>query len=443
MNLFDPPTVGSSDNSFFIANDGTGLAQASTYLGIDNVYFALDGTADVAAPEPSTGVLMPGTAVCAGVRETTYFLTRAPGRIKLGVLMFRAALVLLLVIPSAFCQRPDGLYTVIQTSKGKIVARLEPELTPMTVANFVGLAEGTISNAAFDPGKPFYDGSAFHRVVPGHVIQTGLPKDGRAPNPGYMFPNEIHARLNHGRAGMLNMANGGPNTNAAQWCITLGDRSYLDGDYIVFGQVVEGLDVVMKIVQGDIVESVRIERVGVAANAFHPTEASFRAMVRAAEANVAEHEVKKRAADAEWIQQNYPKAVLQPSGVLVEELAAGKEGTGPRRVQYRGTEARYMGRVIERTGPLMQVVQFGSDDAGVPRYVDPPKAFDAGIKVGPNGVLDSIIAEMKPGERRVVVIPAALGYGKGGLYPAEIPGQKRFAISPYSILVYDLEVLDK
>src|ERR1700759_4347912 len=103
-------------------------------------------------------------------------------------------------------RRPDGLYAEIHTAKGLIVARLEMELTPMTVANFVGLAEGTIANAAFDPGRPFFDGSVYHRVVPGHVIQAGVPKSDRAKDPGYRFPNEIHARLNHGRAGMLNMA---------------------------------------------------------------------------------------------------------------------------------------------------------------------------------------------------------------------------------------------
>src|ERR1700733_3224250 len=150
---------------------------------------------------------------------------------------------------------PDGLYAQIRTPKGLIIAQLTPDLTPIAVANFVGLAEGTIANSAFDPGRPFFDGSVYHRVVPGHVIQTGIPQSDRAKGPGYMFPNEIDARLSHNHAGALNMANGGPNTNAAQFCITLGDRSYLDGDYIVFGDVTEGLDVVMKIVQGDVLES--------------------------------------------------------------------------------------------------------------------------------------------------------------------------------------------
>src|SRR5690242_9335237 len=83
--------------------------------------------------------------------------------------------------------RPDGLYAVMRTSKGTIVARLEADLTPMTAANFVGLAEGTIANSAFDSGRPFYDGTVYHRVVPGHVIQTGVPQSDRAKNPGYTF----------------------------------------------------------------------------------------------------------------------------------------------------------------------------------------------------------------------------------------------------------------
>jgi cyclophilin family peptidyl-prolyl cis-trans isomerase len=239
--------------------------------------------------------------------------------------------------------RPDGLYAEIHTSKGLIVARLEADLTPMTVANFVGLAEGTIANAAFDPGHPFFDGSTFHRVVAGHVIQTGIPKSDRARNPGYTFPNEIHARLSHNHAGALNMANSGPHTNASQFCITLGDRSYLDGDFTVFGEVVEGLDVVMRIVQGDAVESVRILRVGAKAAAFHPTTESFQAQVRAATARVAEYDEKKRAAEREWIARNYPKATGPEGGVLSERLsepAGGARATGPLRVRSRGTEVR-------------------------------------------------------------------------------------------------------
>jgi len=340
-------------------------------------------------------------------------------------------------------KRPDGLYAEVRTSKGLIVARLEADLTPLTVANFVGLAEGTVANAAFDPGRPFFDGSVYHRVVPGHVIQTGVPQSDRAKGPGYTFPNEIHARLSHNHAGALNMANGGPGTNASQFCITLGDRSYLDGDYTVFGEVVEGMDVVRRIVQGDVVESVRIVRVGTRAQAFHPTTESFQALVRAAEQRVAEHAEKKRLAEQEWIAHNYPKAVGPAGGVLTGSLAAGQAQGNPGgafRVRYRGSEVRYRGDVIGRDGPPMEVTFFGSGDNGVPGFVDPPRVFTVEPgKTRINPGLDAVIATMAPGERRVVIVPAALGYGRTGLYPPEVPGKRRFVVSPNALLVYEVE----
>ena len=369
-----------------------------------------------------------------------------------------AVLLILLAGASAAQQqakRPDGLYAEIRTSKGLIVARLEADLTPLTVANFVGLAEGTIANSAFDPGRPFYDGSVYHRVVPGHVIQTGIPQSDRAKGPGYTFPNEIHARLSHNHAGALNMANGGPNTNASQFCITLGDRSYLDGDFSVFGDVVEGTDVVMRIAQGDVVESVRIVRTGAKAQAFHPTTESFQAMVLAARQRVAEHVEKKRVAERDWIARNYPNATgpnaTGPAGgVLTEQLAAGhpaansaKPGSGaPLRVRYRGSEVRYVGDVLGREGPPLETISFGSGESGVPGFVDPPLAFTVEPgKTKLNPGLDGAIAAMQPGERRVVIVPAAMGYGRAGLYTPESPGKRRFVVSPNALLVYDVEVL--
>lgn len=357
-------------------------------------------------------------------------------------------LAALLLAVHASAARPDGLYAEIRTSKGIIVARLEAELAPMTVANFVGLAEGTIANAAFDAGRPFYDGTVFHRVVPGHVIQTGVPQSDRARNPGYAFPNEIHARLSHNHAGALNMANSGPHTNAAQWCIMLGDRGYLDGDYTVFGEVMEGMDVVMRIVQGDVVQSVRIERVGTKAQAFHPATESFRAQVRAAEQRVAEHVEKKRAAEAEWIARHYPKAAGPAGGVLTERLAAGFAAHGiavdgkEKRVRYRGTEVRYVGDVTGRIGAPIEEIAFGSGEGGAPGFEDPARAFTVEpgkTKINPG--LDGVIAEMAVGERRIVIVPAALAYGRAGLHPPEIAGKRRFVISPYTLLVYDVEVL--
>ncbi len=357
----------------------------------------------------------------------------------------RILLLALLLLCAAPAQRPDGLYAEIRTSKGLITARLEMELTPMAVANFVGLAEGTIANAAFDAGRPFFDGTTYHRVVPGHVIQTGIPQSSRARGPGYTFPNEIHAKLSHDHAGALNMANSGPGTNASQFCITLGDRSYLDGDFTVFGEVVDGMDTVMRIVQGDTVESVRILRVGSRAQAFHPTTESFHAMVQAAEVRAKEHLAKKAAAEREWVTRNYPQAAGPEGSVLVQQLASGSGGTadpGPLRVRYRGRELRYRGDVMGREGPAIEPLAFGSGENGVPGFNDPPQVFtvEAGkTKINPG--LDGVLATMKPGDRRVAIVPAALAYGRSGTYPPETPGRRRFVVSPYAMLVYEIEAV--
>ena len=363
------------------------------------------------------------------------------------------AAVLLLAGPSTGMNqspRPDGLYAEIRTSKGLIVARLEPDLTPLAVASFVGLAEGTIANAAFDPGRPYFDGTVFHRVVPGHVIQTGIPQSDRAKNPGYAFPNEIHARLSHNHAGALNMANGGPGTNASQFCIMLGDRSYLDGDFTVFGDTVEGLDVVKRIVQGDVVESVRILRVGAKAEAFHPTTESFHALLQAAQQRAIEHAEKKRLAEIDWIASNYPKATGPAGGVLMQRVtappAAAKQPApasgAPLHVRYRGSEVRYVGDVMGRLGPPLDVISFASGERGVPGFIDSPQVFTVEPgKTKLNSGLDSAIATMQPGERWTVIVPASLGYGRGGLYTPETPGKRRFVISPNALLVYDVEVM--
>jgi peptidylprolyl isomerase len=337
-------------------------------------------------------------------------------------------------------ERSDGLYAEIHTAKGLIVARLEMELTPMTVANFVGLAEGTIDNAAFDPGRPFYDGTVFHRVVPGHVIQGGAPQDGRARNTGYSFPNEIHARLNHGRAGMLNMANAGPHTNSSQFCFMLGDRSYLDGDYTVFGELVDGMDVVMRIAQGDAIERIRIVRIGAKARLFRPTTESFREMVREAEKRVADHVDKKLAAERDWIARNYPKATVLPSGLLIQRLQEGTPSAapgGPLRVRYRAKALRYMGQVAGWQGPPIAETAFVSDATGKPGYGE-PEVFPV-TKINPG--LDEAMASMSPGERRIAIVPPALGYGRSGAYPPEVAGKRRYAISPHTMLVYELEAL--
>lgn len=165
----------------------------------------------------------------------------------------------------------DGLYAAIATNRGDIYIKLEPQKAPLTTANFVGLAEGTIDNKVKKPGVRFYDGVVFHRVEPGFVIQGGDPMGTGRGGPGYQFHQEIHPELKHDSAGIVAMANSGPNTNGSQFYITLRPTNSLDGHYNIFGSVVMGMDVVKQTQIGDRIAKVRIIRLGRDAKAFSAT----------------------------------------------------------------------------------------------------------------------------------------------------------------------------
>jgi cyclophilin family peptidyl-prolyl cis-trans isomerase len=336
-------------------------------------------------------------------------------------------------LPSAY---PDGLYAEVLTNRGLIVLSLEFEKTPMTVASFVGLAEGTIENAAFPAGTPFFDGTKWHRVVAGHVIQCGVPRNGKTQGPGYTFPNEIVLpELNHGRAGMVNMANGGPHTNSGQWCITLGDRSYLDGDYTVFGHVVSGLDAVMAVRQGDEVISVKIVRAGPKAQAFRPTTASFKAMVEEAQARVRKSDEEKKAREDAWIKAEWPTAVDAGNGMKCVVL---REGRGEQPAPGAAIKASYKGKA-----PLSALSFVSTPEDGKPNWGETPEPFIFVVgKTRINAGLGTALATMKKGEKRIVIVPGALAYGTAGFYAAQRPNEKRFHISPDTLLVYEVERLD-
>jgi peptidyl-prolyl cis-trans isomerase A (cyclophilin A) len=177
-------------------------------------------------------------------------------------------LILLVAVPAAFAQEkkaaqktetkaaapklPPGVYAHFQTSMGDFTCELFETQTPVTVANFIGLAQGTKEYT--DPrtkqkttGKPYYDGTVFHRIVEGFMIQGGDPLGNGTGEPGYVFKNETTPQLKYDREGRLAMANRGPDTNGSQFFVTLAPKDFLNGGYTIFGQVVEGMDVVHKI----------------------------------------------------------------------------------------------------------------------------------------------------------------------------------------------------
>src|SRR5467141_1979442 len=147
--------------------------------------------------------------------------------------------------------RPAGTYAVFETSQGNIVVRLLENEAPKTVANFIGLAEGTKEFTNEKTGqkekRPFYDGLIFHRVIPQFMIQGGCPQGSGMGGPGYKFADEFHPSLRHSKAGKLSMANAGPNTNGSQFFITVAPTPHLDNRHSIFGEIVEGQDVADKI----------------------------------------------------------------------------------------------------------------------------------------------------------------------------------------------------
>jgi peptidyl-prolyl cis-trans isomerase A (cyclophilin A) len=169
-----------------------------------------------------------------------------------------------------------GTYAKFSTTEGDFTIKLYDTDAPQTVANFVGLAEGT--KAWTDPAtgksvtRPFYDGLIFHRIIDGFMIQGGCPQGNGMGGPGYKFGDEFSATRRHDRAGILSMANAGPGTNGSQFFITLAPTPHLNNRHTVFGEVVEGLDIVKKIgvvetgrqdrpVKDVVINTVKIERI--------------------------------------------------------------------------------------------------------------------------------------------------------------------------------------
>jgi cyclophilin family peptidyl-prolyl cis-trans isomerase len=344
---------------------------------------------------------------------------------------------MLLIAQSLQCQEkeflmPDGVSAVFNTNKGRIVVLLDYRNTPMTVANFVGLAEGTISNSTYPEGKPFYNGSIWHRVVKGHVIQGGEPSVVADPankeesSTGYEIPNEISG-LSHNKAGMIGMANAGPHTNTCQYYITLGDRSYLDGNYTLFGEVVDGMDIVNSIEQGDTTFTISIVRKGDEASRFMVNDEIFRELVEKQQKIVILEKELRMARDEKFISDKFPGLTSLPSGLRYKIEVHGK-GNYP-------VEGSVLSVCYE--GILTNCVRFVSSSEGMPMDGSDSQSFFHTL--GKEGLVRGLelgLRDMKSGERRVLVIPPELGYGiNSAFYGKEIPGKKRFVISPGDILI--------
>ncbi len=310
----------------------------------------------------------------------------------------------------------EGVYAVIETEKGDILLNLEFEKTPMTVSNFVGLVEGTIENDQADEDEGYYDGLSFHRVIADFMIQGGCPLGTGTGGPGYKFADEIDPSLTHDGPGILSMANAGPGTNGSQFFITHTATPWLDGKHTVFGKVIEGMDVVNKIAQGDKIESIKILRKGAAAEAFKPDTASFKELqatasdrAKAAQAAQFESQFKK-------FKKIQPDAQKTDSGL---HYVIVKEGDG------KGSPKPGQSITCHYKGTFLDGKTFDSSyDRGE------PLSFQIGQVIeGWNEALQL----MSKGEKRILLIPSYLAYGDrgaGGVIPPNTP------------LIFEVELLD-
>ena len=311
-------------------------------------------------------------------------------------------------------QLGDGLFARINTNRGDIIVRLEFERTPLTVVNFVALAEGRMDAAA---GRPYYDGLIFHRVINDFMIQGGCPQGTGTGGPGYRFPDEIVPELRHDRPGILSMANAGPGTNGSQFFITHVPTPWLDGRHTVFGHVVQGQDVVNAIIQGDRIESIRIIRNGAAANAFRADQEAFDRLLQDLIGAGARRIQEQREADIAQINARHPNAQITPSGI---RYVIQQQGTGERPAVGRTVRVNYIGSLL--SGKVFD----RSDVRGR------PLEFRAGTGEVIQG-WDEAVMDMRVGEKRLVIIPPELAYGDREMGNGIIPAN--------SFLVFEMELI--
>jgi peptidyl-prolyl cis-trans isomerase A (cyclophilin A) len=307
-------------------------------------------------------------------------------------------------------EQMDGMYGRIETNKGDIFLKLEHSKTPMTVANFVGLAEGSIPNDVKALGTPYYNGLKFHRVVNDFMIQGGCPEGTGMAGPGYNFEDEIHPDLKHDGPGILSMANAGPGTNGSQFFITHKETSWLDGKHSVFGKVVQGQDIVDAIEPNDSIIQIKILRKGSEALAFDAPK-----VFDAEKENVAtrkQEELAKMESMKAEIKAGFSQ--VTSSGLMYEVLTAAK-GIKPKATDI--VTVHYVGQFID--GKVFDSSLQRGEPAQFPLNQVIP-GWTEGVQL------------MSEGSKYRFYIPYDLAYGEQG-FPGGIP--------PKSDLIFEVELL--
>ena len=308
----------------------------------------------------------------------------------------------------------DGLYADIETSKGNIIVELYFEQVPTTVSNFVALAEG--NHPVVDEelsGKPYYDGLKFHRVIENFMIQGGDPSGTGSGGPGYQFDDEFSPDLKHDGPGILSMANAGPGTNGSQFFITHVETPWLDGKHSIFGKVNKGQEVVDEIEQDDIINNIKIIRVGQNAKNFNAPNIFENYITNKSEADILKAE-----SESESIKDLTEGMTKTESGI---KYKISKKGTGPNAKPNDLLSVHYSLKLVD-----------GSEiDSSFTRGA--PIEFTCGVGQVIRG-WDEAMQLLNKGSKATLVIPSELGYGSVGAGNGVIP--------PNATLIFDVELVD-
>ena len=304
-----------------------------------------------------------------------------------------------------------GLFAIISTSKGEIKIELEFEKTPGTVGNFVGLSLGVINNSIKPLGEAYYNGLKFHRVINDFMIQAGCPLGTGTGDPGYKFDDEFHNDLKHDRPGIISMANAGPSTNGSQFFITHVETPWLDNKHTVFGNVIDGMDVVNSISQNDEIISVKINAVGDKAKAFDAAKA-FEEFNKS-KADRIKKEKEKELKMLKDLTKGFSKTY---SGLLYK---FEKENNSQKPLKGNKVKVHYKGMLLDGTvfdssHKRNQPIEF---TLGIGQVI---KGWDEGISL------------LGIGDKASFIIPSDLAYGASGAGGV---------IPPNATLVFEVELI--
>ena len=308
----------------------------------------------------------------------------------------------------------DGIYADIQTNKGDMILKLTYEETPLTVSNFIALAEGNHPLASEEfKNKPYYNGIKFHRVIDNFMIQGGDPTGTGSGGPGYSFEDEFVDSLKHDGAGILSMANSGPNTNGSQFFITHLETPWLDGKHSVFGKVTIGQDIVDKIEQNDLINKLEIIRIGETAKDFDAPTIFNDYLELKKKANEEKLEAQKEEL------KNLTQGMKSTDSGISYKIT--KKGTGENAKDNDNVKVHYTLKLID-----------GSEvDSSLSR--GEPIEFTLGVgQVIPGW--DEGIKLLNKGASCTLVIPPNLAYGEAGAGNGVIPSN--------ATLIFDVTLVD-